>query len=123
MEKKMTKVEMFNAIKEVVADNKEMVTFIEHEIDLLQKKSTNRKPTKTQEENKSLKNEILSVLTDEGMTVTEIQKSSEILGNVSNQKVSALLRQLVEVGAVEKTTDKKKSLFSRPDRTAIILDL
>lgn len=122
MEKKMTKVEMFNAIKEVVADNKEMVTFIEHEIELLQKKSSNRKPTKTQEENKSLKNEILSVLTDEGMTVTEIQKSSEILGNVSNQKVSALLRQLVEVGTVEKTTDKKKSLFSRPNRTAIILD-
>lgn len=112
----MTKVEMFNAIKEVVADNKEMVTFIEHEIELLQKKSSNRKPTKTQEENKSLKNEILSVLTDEGMTVTEIQKSSEILADVSNQKVSALLRQLVEVGAVEKTTDKKKSLFSRPVR-------
>lgn len=122
MEKKMTKVEMFNAIKEVVADNKEMVTFIEHEIELLQKKSTNRKPTKTQEENKSLKNEILSVLTDDGMTVTEIQKNSEILGNVSNQKVSALLRQLVEAGAVEKTTDKKKSLFSRPVRRIFIAE-
>ncbi len=123
MEKKMTKVEMFNAIKEVVADNTEMVAFIEHEIELLQKKSSNRKPTKTQEENKTLKDEILSVLSDEGMTVTEIQKNSEILGNVSNQKVSALLRQLVEVGAVEKTTEKKKSFFSRPNRTAIILDL
>ena len=114
MEKKMTKVEMFNAIKGVVADNKEMVAFIDHEIELLQKKSSNRKPTKTQAENESLKNEILSVLTDKGMTVTEIQKSSEILGELSNQKVSALLRQLVEVGAVEKTVDKKKSLFSRP---------
>lgn len=109
----MTKVEMFNAIKEVVADNQEMVAFIEHEIELLQKKSSNRKPSKTQEENKSLKNEILSVLSDKGMTVTEIQKSSEILGELSNQKVSALLRQLVEEGTVEKTTDKKKSLFSR----------
>jgi Fic family protein len=122
MEKKMTKVEMFNAIKEVVAGNQEMVTFIEHEIELLQKKSTNRKPTKTQEENKSLKNEILSVLTDEGMTVTEIQKKSEILGEVSNQKVSALLRQLVEVGAVEKTTEKKKSFFSRPTKRMFIAD-
>jgi len=122
MEKKMTKVEMFNAIKEVVANNEEMVAFIEHEIELLQKKSANKKPTKTQEENKSLKNEILSVLSDEGMTVTEIQKKSEILGEVSNQKVSALLRQLVEVGAVEKTTEKKKSFFSRPTRRMFIAD-
>lgn len=118
----MTKVEMFNAIKEVVANNEEMVAFIEHEIELLQKKSANKKPTKTQEENKSLKNEILSVLSDEGMTVTEIQKKSEILGEVSNQKVSALLRQLVEVGAVEKTTEKKKSFFSRPARRMFIAD-
>ena len=116
MEKKMTKVEMFKAIKEVVADNQEMVAFIEHEIELLQKKSGNRKPTKTQEENKVLKDEILSVLSDKGMTVTEIQKSSEILGNVSNQKVSALLRQLVERDEAVKTTDKKKSLFSRPTK-------
>jgi DNA-binding PadR family transcriptional regulator len=99
-----------------------MVAFIEHEIELLQKKSDNRKPTKTQEENKSLKNEILSVLSDEGMTVTEIQKKSEILGAVSNQKVSALLRQLVEVGAVEKTVEKKKSFFSRPTRRMFIAD-
>ena len=122
MEKKMTKVEMFNAIKEVVADNQEMVAFIEHEIELLQKKSANKKPTKTQEENKSLKNEILSVLSDEGMTVTEIQKKSEILGEVSNQKVSALLRQLVEVGAVEKTIEKKKSFFSRPVKRMFVVD-
>ena len=122
MEKKMTKVEMFNAIKEVVADNQEMVAFIEHEIELLQKKSTNRKPTKTQAENESLKNEILSTLTDEGMTVTEIQKKSEILGEVSNQKVSALLRQLVEVGAVEKTIEKKKSFFSRPVKRMFVVD-
>ncbi len=118
----MTKVEMFNAIKEVVADNQEMVAFIEHEIELLQKKSTNRKPTKTQAENESLKNEILSTLTDKGMTVTEIQKKSEILGEVSNQKVSALLRQLVEVGAVEKTIEKKKSFFSRPVKRMFVVD-
>ena len=118
----MTKVEMFKAIKEVVADNQEMVAFIEHEIELLQKKSTNRKPTKTQAENESLKNEILSVLSDDGMTVTEIQKKSEILGEVSNQKVSALLRQLVEIGAVEKTVEKKKSFFSRPVRRMFIAD-
>ena len=36
----------------------------------------------------------------------------EELSALSNQKVSALVRQLVESGDVVKTTDKKKSIFS-----------
>ena len=114
MANKMTKVQMFNAIKAVaeVSTNADMVAFIDHEIDLIERKSANKKPTKTQAENEGIKAEILSVLTNEGATVTDIQSKSEFLGGLSNQRISALLRQLVESGAVVKTVDKKRSFFS-----------
>ena len=111
---KVTKAEMFAMIKEVegVKENQAMVDFIDHELELLAKKSANKKPTKTQEENEGIKAEILGVLTNEGMTVTEIQSKSETLGGLSNQRVSALLRQLVDAEKVVKVVDKKKSYFS-----------
>lgn len=114
MTNKMTKRDYFNAIKAIdeVAANADMVAFIDHEIELLDKKASNKKATKTQAENVGIKAEILSVLTSEGATVTDIQSKSEMLGGLSNQRVSALLRQLVESGEVVKTIDKKKSYFS-----------
>lgn len=75
-------------------------------------KAANRKPTKTQEENEGIKDAILAVLTADGATVTEIQGRSETLAALSNQRVSALLRQLVDAGKVVKSTDKKKALFA-----------
>ena len=111
---KVTKKDMFEMIKGVagVAENEDMVAFIDHEIELLNKKSANKKATKTQEENVGFKAEIKAVLTSEGATVTEIQGKSEVLASLSNQRVSALLRQLVESGEVVKSTDKKKSYFA-----------
>lgn len=111
---KVTKKEMFEMLKGVagVAENADMVAFIDHEIELLNKKSANKKATKTQEENVGIKAEILNVLTADGATVSDIQTKSDVLSALSNQRVSALLRQLVESGQVVKTVDKKKSYFS-----------
>ena len=116
MANKITKKEMFTMIKAQVKDNAEMVAFIDHEIELLDKKASNKKATKTQEANVGIKSTILAVL--EGakpMTVTEMQGASAELGELSNQKVSALVRQLVEAGEVVKTIDKKVSRFSLAD--------
>lgn len=116
MANKITKKEMFTMIKAQVKDNAEMVAFIDHEIELLDKKAFNKKATKTQEANIGIKSTILAVL--EGgkpMTVTEMQGASAELGELSNQKVSALVRQLVEAGEVVKTIDKKVSRFSLAD--------
>ena len=116
MANKITKKEMFMMIKAQVKDNAEMVAFIDHEIELLDKKASNKKATKTQEANVGIKSTILAVL--EGakpMTVTEMQGASAELGELSNQKVSALIRQLVEAGKVVKTIDKKVSRFSLAD--------
>ena len=76
------------------------------------KKAENKKATARQNENVGVKDTILAVLTTEGATVTDIQKRDETLGAMSNQRVSALLRQLIDEGKVVKTVDKKKSYFA-----------
>lgn len=116
MEKKITKVQMFAMIKEVpaVAENNEMVEFIDHELELLAKKSASKKPSKKNEENELLKDKIVEVLGtfENGATVSEILATGGDFTGMSNQKISALVRQLVLDGTVVKTTDKKKSIFS-----------
>ena len=117
MANKITKKEMFTMIKAQVKDNAEMVAFIDHEIELLEKKASSKKATKTQKANIGIKSTILAVLEGgKSMTVTEMQGASAELGELSNQKVSALVRQLVEAGEVVKTIDKKVSRFSLADK-------
>ena len=80
-------------------------------------RKTNKKPTKTQKENEGLKDEILEILVtaDKAMTVTEILATKVLPEEVVNQKVTALLRQLIAEGRVEKVVDKKKSYFRAVD--------
>ena len=112
----MTKREMFVAIANVaeVAANEEMVAFINHEIELLdaRKNSKSKGMTKTQKENEGVKAVIAEVLADTGekMTVTELINDDRLNG-YTNQKISALLRQMVEAGKVVKTIEGKKAFF------------
>ena len=115
MANKITKREVIGMMmnEEVVKANPTYVAYLENELALLNKKASNKKATKTQEENVGIKATILEVLATIGSgTVTNIQNSNEKLSALSNQKVSALVRQLVESGDVVKTVDKKKSIFS-----------
>ena len=113
MANKITKKEMFTMIKAQVKDNAEMVAFIDHEIELLDKKAGSKKPTKSQAENENIKDTILEVLARvERVTVSELIKTDVRLKDFSNQKMSALLKQLVEAGKVNKVIDKKSSYFS-----------
>ena len=115
MANKITKREVIGMMmnEEVVKANPTYVAYLKNELALLDKKAQNKKATKTQEQNKGIKTTILEVLATIGSgTVTDIQNGNEELSTLSNQKVSALVRQLVESGEVVKTTDKKKSIFS-----------
>ena len=115
MANKITKREVIKMMmnEEVVKANSTYVAYLENELALLDKKAQNKKATKTQEQNVGIKTTILEVLATIGSgTVTDIQNGNEELSTLSNQKVSALVRQLVESGEVVKTTDKKKSIFS-----------
>ena len=115
MANKITKREVIGMMmkEEVVKANPTYVAYLENELALLDKKAQNKKATKTQEQNVGIKATILEVLATIGSgTVTDIQNGNEKLSALSNQKVSALIRQLVESGEVVRTTDKKKSIFS-----------
>ena len=114
--KKMTKREKFEMLMAIpeVNSNPTLSEFIAHELELLAKKNTSeKKPTAVQVANEGLKQTIMDVLTENGglMTVTDIQKSCEELAELSNQKVSALVRQMKDDGKVEKVEDKRKSYF------------
>ena len=111
---KMTKREMFEMIKGVCANDTRIVEFCEHEIELLNRKSSKSTQTKTQIENENIKVAIVNALNEIGrpVTITELQESNAEMSNYSNQKLSALLKQLVESNQVVKTTDKKKSYFT-----------
>ena len=114
----MTKREMFQAILAVdaVAENIEMVEFLKHQIDLLDTRSTTKKPTKTQKENEGIKELILTVLAESEtpMRVKDLI-ADERLAEYSSSKVTALLRQMLPEtgdGRVTKTIEKKISYFS-----------
>ena len=117
---KMTKRDYFNAILAVLAtvedtDVSGLTAFVNHEIELLENKRSTAKPTKTQTENLAVKETIVSVLKEIGkpVTITEMQKFSAGLAEFSCQKLSALLKQLVENDkTVTKVTEKKKTYFS-----------
>ena len=85
---------------------------------LAEKRSTPSKADKEKSaEHKAIADEIILVLSTEenvttGMTVSEMQKASDKLAGYSNQKISAILRKMVDSGTIVKTVDKKKSYFS-----------
>ena len=110
----MTKREMFNAIREAVIENKEMVAFIDHEIELLNKKSVSRKPTKTQVENETFKADIVAYLavTDRARTIREMQSDVVSLSTLSNQKITHLLIALIKEGKVVRTEIKRVAYYA-----------
>lgn len=116
--KKLTNKEMFaNVIAivracEIEKDEKSvLVEFLEKQVDALNKKAENKKPTKAQEENEKIKVELVNalVLDEKGLTISDLQT----LGfDYSNQKLSALLNQLYKDGLVEKEVGKdRKTVF------------
>lgn len=117
--KKMTKRDYFNGLLGVIENHKDSIenyedfkAFIEREIELLNKKRSNSKPTKTQIENEKIKEKILITFEkiDEPITITELAKMDG-LTEYSNQKLSVLCHQLVDEHKVVNTKVKKVSYF------------
>lgn len=117
--KKMTKRDYFNGLLGVLENHKDSIenyeefkAFIEREIELLNKKRSNSKPTKTQIENEKIKEKILIAFEkiDEPVTMTELAKMDG-LTEYSNQKLSVLCHQLVDEHKVVNTKVKKVSYF------------
>lgn len=112
---KMTNKKAISYVLENVAD---LPTDVREKLEAIlasfEKKSSTGKLTKTQQENLTLKHIILDFMRDDPnrlMTCTEIGKAIPELDGASNQKISHLMRGLVDAGEVEKLVEKGKSYF------------
>jgi Fic family protein len=115
--KKMTKKENFNELMNIVTtldidENKKdnLLSFIEHEIELLDKKNGHKstKPTKKQIANHETSLALVNEM-EEGNYYTS-KELGELMG-VSFQKIVALVKEPLENGAIAKTSLKGKTLY------------
>ena len=114
MATKMTKRDYFTQIKSHLTDEAE-IAFIDHELELLAKKnSSEKKPTAQQTANEGIKTAILDNMAENTLyTISELMKIVPECENLTNQRVSALVRQLVADGLVVRTEDKRKAYFTK----------
>ena len=76
------------------------------------KASVERKPTAAQTENAGFKASILTILADGNQyTITDLMKAVPELADLSNQRVSAIVRQMTLTGEVVRIEDKRKAYF------------
>lgn len=125
MEKKLTKKDYFMKLRGIVADNEELVAFIDHELELLSRKNSGGSQTKTQKDNVVVAEMLINELEklNKPVTITDLIASSSTIReytytdgketkNLTNQKISAIFKQLVDSNRLVRVTEKKKSYFS-----------
>jgi hypothetical protein len=112
---KMTKRDYYNAIKNKYPLTEDEVKFIDHEIELLDKKnSADKKPSKEQVANAMASASLLNWMEiNKVYTIGDLIKSCPVCEGLSNPKVTALLRPLKDNGSVVRTEEKRKVYFTR----------
>lgn len=117
--KKLTKREKFEMVLAVpaIAENEVLREFIEHEMELLVKKNSGeKKPTATQVVNEGIKSAILEFVNKSPklFTITDFIKQVPECAGLTNQRVNALVRQLLKEEQVERTEIKGRAYFHQP---------
>lgn len=113
--KKPTKKQMFQSILDSCELTAEQEAFIKHEMELLEKKNaSDKKPTAQQVANGGIKASILEVMKPNQLyTITELVRELYHYPDLTNQRVSALVRQMCSAGLIVRTEDKRKAYFSK----------
>ena len=116
---KMTYAQALEMVLNGEALNDEAMDKIKALHEQLTKKAANKtksdKPTKKQVENAEYAEQLLNLMAahpDDNLTISEWQEYGEPFSEMSNQKISALLRLLREQGKVIRETVKGKSYFT-----------
>lgn len=114
--KKVTKNERYAQLLaiEAVAQNAELVAFIEHEQELLARKNTNgeRKLTAQQTENANLKEQIVNALTAYGsQTIAQLTPRLTAEGEITHGRIVALLTQLRNENRIEREKRGKETYY------------
>lgn len=105
---KMTNVKALNYVIANVELPEEVMEKVVAMRDGYVKKAENKKPTKAQAENEGIKVAIVEALAEtEGMTATAVGNAV----GVTVHRATALLKQLVTEGKVERVADKKTVTF------------
>ena len=115
MTNKMTYAKALEIAMNAVKENKEVYDKLDAlKASIAKKNSAERKPTATQKVNEGYKTAILEFMeVGKKYTITDLMKEVVELADLSNQRVSALVRQLKEEGLVERTEEKRKAYFSK----------
>ena len=117
--KKPTKRDHFTTLLNLseVKANPVLVDFIEHELELLAKKnSAEKKPTAAQVANKGIKDAIYNNMQENRLyTITELIKEVPECAELSNQRVSALVRQMYDCAepVLERVVEKRKAYLRK----------
>lgn len=115
---KVTVRSQFESVREVLvqAGRNDLVEFIDGRIaQTVKKNSAERKPTAKQIENEGFKADILAYMEANVLYAAgDILKGvpSIVASGMSVNRVSALMTQLADSGAVNKTVDKRKNYYS-----------
>jgi IclR helix-turn-helix domain. len=111
MANKITKREIITNLMNgtMLATDEVAQAYFAHELELLDKKSQNRKPASEKEENVALANSVLEVLgsATEKMSTTEIGSAV----GISTSKATSILKGLVSSGKVVREVVKGKPMF------------
>lgn len=120
MTKKLTKIDRYNVLltfEEVKADE-EMVSFIEHEIELLQNKRTNASGEKKLTA-QQVANAKVGELVKEYLAVNERATIGEMFKNIAGlpeemttQRLTAIVSAMVRTNEIERTMDKRVAYFA-----------
>ena len=118
MENKKTKKEKYAEIISLLdkEKNADLIEMCEQEIERLEQKILNKKPTKIQLDNEEYK-EILMENFEENpnqyFTIQELidRNPAFVAIKMSNQRMSSLLSALVRAGKVEKKLEKKRAYY------------
>lgn len=113
---KMTYVKALDVAIEALTDGEVKDKLIALKASIAKKNSAERKPTATQTANEGYKVVILDAMeSGKGYTITDLMKSVDAIADLSNQRVSAIVRQMVESGSVTREEIKRKAYFTKVD--------
>ena len=122
MAKKVTKREKYELLKNIpaVAENEMLVEFINHEMELLDRKNSpdgEKKLTTKQTENEAYKGNILAHMEmGSKYTVSDLLNGvPDAPSDMTHNRIVALLKQLCDAGAVVRSKEKGITLFALPD--------
>lgn len=124
MEKKITKAEKFAMLKAIpaVAENEMLVEFIEHEMEILSKKNSERHETAQQRVNAEIGEKILEHLRENYnklFTITEMSKEIPVCKELTNQKITSIVSKLKREEKVECVKEGKKSFYKIMEQSTL----